>query len=77
MTVESARYTHGHKGVGHGDLANRKALHRSVQGLDGKNGASNGEVVRVGDQGSSTEVGAGTDALEDGGQSDEALSDGL
>lgn len=38
---------------------------RAVTGLDGQDAASGGQVCLVGDEGSSTEVGAHTDTLED------------
>lgn len=48
----------------------------AVAGLDGQDGAGGCEVVLVGDAGSSSEVGADSDTLEDTGKCDERLGVG-
>lgn len=58
-------------GVGNGDLTNGGALVRGVLGLGHQDGAGDGQVVLAGDQGSTTEVGGGANALEDRGEGDE------
>ncbi len=60
--------------VRHWDLADGLALHGSVERLDGEDGASNSEVLLVGDQRGGAEVGAGANVLKHGGESDEALA---
>lgn len=57
-----------------GNLLGGVALERGVESLSDEDGASNGQVVLAGDQGSTTEVGRCADALENGGESDELLS---
>lgn len=60
------------EGVLHWNLADGGALVRGVEGLNGENGASNGQVALAGDERGGTKVCAGSDVLDDRREGDEA-----
>lgn len=60
--------------VGEGDFGDRGALVRGVQRFGHENGACDGEVVLVGDQGGTAEIGAGANTLDDARQGDEGFA---
>lgn len=60
-----------------GVLSNSGALERGVESLHGEDGTGSGQVGLAGDQAGGTEVGAGANVLNDGGERDEALAVGV